>query len=172
MTTSCESAPKPAWESEAAGMSLAPQKGADMPHIRLTPGRITWTSKTPPLPHPPPAVMRMMLTGEVGLVVSRLMRLHLHPLTSRLPNSGPYRREAPGGQSNADLHPTRGDCTPLPLSCHLQVRSAWCPPSMTRCRLPHGQRHSEALTSTQTRLRVAKGEGSRFLLVCVCVRVQ
>ena len=26
--------------------------------------------------------------------------------------------------------------------------------------------------STQTRLRVAKGEGSRFLLVCVCVCVQ
>ena len=32
-----------------------------------------------------------------------------------LPNSGPKRREAPGGQSNADFHPTRGDYTPLPL---------------------------------------------------------
>ena len=42
---------------------------------------------------------------------------------------------------------------------------------MTRCRLPHGQRHSEALKSTQTRLRVANGEGSRLLLVCVCVCV-
>ena len=84
-----------------------------------------------------------------------------------LPNSGPKCREAPGGQSNADLHPTRGDCTPLPLSCHLQVMIAWCFPPMTRCWLPHGQRHSEALMGTQARLRVAKGEDTSSL-VCVC----
>ena len=68
---------------------------------------------------------RQMLQGGAGHA-----RVHAPVL---LPNSRPTRRKAPGGQSNADFHPTRGDCTPLPLPCHLHVTIARCLPPMTRC---------------------------------------
>ena len=63
--------------------SLALQMGASMPHIQMTPERTAWTQRTPPLFHSPPAVKGVTTTRKAGLIESRLMRLHLHPLTSR-----------------------------------------------------------------------------------------
>ena len=129
-------------------------------HTRIPVRRLPGRARGPPLKVQ--LDPRKMFQGGAGHA-----RVHAPVL---LPNSGPKCREAPGGQSNADLHPTRGDCTPLPLSCHLQVTIAWCSPPMTRRWLPQGQRRSEALMGTQARLRVAKGEDKSFS-VCVCVIV-
>ena len=68
---------------------------------------------------------RQVLQGGAGHA-----RVHAPVL---LPNPRPKRRKAPGGQSNADLHPTRGNRTPLPPPSHLQVTIARCFLPMTKC---------------------------------------
>ena len=88
--------------------------------------------------------------------------MHEFMLQCYYKNKGPNRREAPGGQSNADLHPTWWDCTPFPFP------PAMSSPGDNRPVLPaHDDVLASACTATLRGLsghtstpHVAKGEGT------------
>ena len=91
--------------------------------------------------------------------------MHEFMLQCYYKNKGPNRREAPGGQSNADLHPTLGDYTPFPFPPAMSSPGDNRPvlPAMTMCWLPRAPQHSEASADTQAHPMSPKEKAQHIL---------